>query len=85
MKSEHVGDVTINESAIAEGVSLVAAQLNQDFDKAVVITVVPGGILYTADLTRKLTFDINMDYISRPHTPETETIALPSFSITISI
>lgn len=69
MKSEHVGDVTINESAIAEGVSLVAAQLNQDFDKAVVITVVPGGILYTADLTRKLTFDINMDYISCPHTP----------------
>ncbi|TNV20269.1 hypoxanthine phosphoribosyltransferase [Buttiauxella sp. B2] len=59
----------MNESAIAEGVARVAAQLNQHFDDAVIITVVPGGILYTADLTRQLEFDINMDYISCPHTP----------------
>lgn len=69
MKHEHVGDVILDASSIAQGVSQVAAQLNQDFDEAVVITVVPGGILYTADLTRQLTFDINMDYISCPHTP----------------
>lgn len=69
MKHEHVGEVIISASSIAQGVSQVAAQLNQDFDEAVVITVVPGGILYTSDLTRQLTFDINMDYISCPHTP----------------
>ena len=33
------------------------------------ITVVPGGILYTADLTRQLEFTVKMDYISCPHTP----------------
>ena len=69
MKHEHVGEIIISASSIAQGVSQVAAQLNQDFDEAVVITVVPGGILYTADLTRQLIFDINMDYISCPHTP----------------
>ena len=69
MKHEHVGEIIINESAIAEGVAKVAAQLNQHFDDAVIITVVPGGILYTADLVRQLEFDINMDSISCPHTP----------------
>lgn len=69
MKHEHVGEIIINESAIAEGVAKVAEQLNQHFDDAVIITVVPGGILYTADLVRQLEFDINMDYISCPHTP----------------
>ncbi len=69
MKNEHVGDIILDEKAIAQGVAKVAAQLNQDFDEAVIITVVPGGILYTADLTRQLTFEIAMDYISCPHTP----------------
>lgn len=69
MKHEHVGEIIINESAIAEGVAKVAAQLNLHFDDAVIITVVPGGILYTADLVRQLEFEINMDYISCPHTP----------------
>ncbi|MRT13278.1 hypoxanthine phosphoribosyltransferase [Enterobacteriaceae bacterium RIT711] len=59
----------MSESAIAEGVTKVAAQLNQHFNDAVIITVVPGGILFTADLTRQLEFDINMDYIACPHTP----------------
>ena len=44
-------------------------RLNADFRSAVVITVVPGGILATADLVRQLSFDIEMDYISCPHTP----------------
>ncbi|MFW8630102.1 hypothetical protein [Vibrio natriegens] len=33
------------------------------------ITVVPGGILFTADLVRQLSFDISMDYIYCPHPP----------------
>ncbi|MEX3021025.1 phosphoribosyltransferase [Kluyvera sp. STS39-E] len=69
MENQHIGDVVLDEKAIATGVSSVAAQLNNDFTDAVVITVVPGGILYTADLTRQLNFDISMDYISCPHTP----------------
>ncbi|AHG19709.2 hypoxanthine phosphoribosyltransferase [Chania multitudinisentens RB-25] len=59
----------MSTAAIAEGVDKVATQLNQDFNEAVVITVVPGGTLFTADLTRRLNFDICMDYISCPHTP----------------
>lgn len=69
MKDYAIGDVILDESAIATGVSKVAAMLNTDFQDAVVITVVPGGILYTADLTRQLNFDVSMDYISCPHTP----------------
>ncbi|EHJ4975239.1 hypoxanthine phosphoribosyltransferase [Salmonella enterica] len=69
MNNYCIGDVIIDEQNIAAGVSNVARQLNQDYTDAVVITVVPGGMLYTADLTRQLSFDINMDYISCPHTP----------------
>ncbi|HED1419765.1 TPA: hypoxanthine phosphoribosyltransferase [Kluyvera georgiana] len=69
MNTHAIGDIILCEAAIAEGVRNVAARLNQDYTDAVVITVVPGGILYTADLTRQLNFDINMDYISCPHTP----------------
>ncbi|WP_392561075.1 phosphoribosyltransferase family protein [Orbus sturtevantii] len=69
MKSRHIGKIIIDESAIANGVTAVARQLNLDFSDAVIITVVPGGILYTADLVRQLKFDITMDYISCPHTP----------------
>lgn len=69
MNTHAIGDIILCEAAIAEGVRNVAARLNQDYTDAVVITVVPGGIPYTADLTRKLNFDINMDYISCPHTP----------------
>lgn len=69
MNTHAIGDIILCEAAIAKGVRNVAARLNQDYTDAVVITVVPGGILYTADLTRQLNFDINMDYISCPHTP----------------
>lgn len=67
--NHHIGEVILDEESIAVGVSRVAEQLNNDYTDAVVITVVPGGILYTADLTRKLKFDVSMDYISCPHTP----------------
>ena len=67
--NHHIGEVILDEESIAVGVSRVAEQLNNDYTDAVVITVVPGGILYTVDLTRKLKFDVSMDYISCPHTP----------------
>ena len=69
MNTHAIGDIILSEATIDAGVRNVAARLNQDYTDAVVITVVPGGILYTADLTRQLNFDINMDYISCPHTP----------------
>jgi hypoxanthine phosphoribosyltransferase len=69
MNHSHAGKIILNESAIAEGVNLVADRLNSDFSDAVIITVTPGGIFFTADLTRKLKFDVEMDYISCPHTP----------------
>ncbi|VUS30822.1 phosphoribosyltransferase [Klebsiella spallanzanii] len=69
MNGSHTGKIILDESTIAEGVNLVADRLNADFSDAVIITVVPGGIFFTADLTRKLNFDVEMDYISCPHTP----------------
>lgn len=63
------GERVLDEQQIQAGVLSVARQLNERFDDAVVITVVPGGILFTADLVRQLTFDVSMDYISCPHTP----------------
>ena len=69
MKDQNIGESVLNEKQIQEGVNRVARQLNEKFQDAVVITVVPGGILFTADLVRQLTFAISMDYISCPHTP----------------
>lgn len=69
MTSQHIGELVLSEQQIQEGVLKVAQQLNQNFTEAVIITVVPGGILFTADLVRKLNFSIKMDYISCPHTP----------------
>jgi hypoxanthine phosphoribosyltransferase len=69
--SKHIGKTVFNSDQIKAGVSNVADQLNKKFSNndAVIITVVPGGILFTADLVRQLTFDVSMDYISCPHTP----------------
>lgn len=69
MKSQHIGAVVLSEQQIQDGVEIVAEKLSNKFVDAVLITVVPGGILFTADLVRKLKFDIKMDYISCPHTP----------------
>ncbi|UGA53533.1 phosphoribosyltransferase [Vibrio sp. VB16] len=71
MNNAHVGEMVLDTTQIKNGVTQVAQRLNKKFEGqcAVVITVVPGGILFTADLVRELTFDIRMDYISCPHTP----------------
>lgn len=69
MVNQHIGELILSEQQIQDGVLSVAQKLNCDFQNAVIITVVPGGIIFTADLVRKLTFDICMDYISCPHTP----------------
>lgn len=69
MDNRYIGERVLDEAAIATGVAHVAALLNDSYQDAVVITVVPGGILFTADLVRKLNFTIAMDTISCPHTP----------------
>lgn len=69
MKNEHLGSIVLSEAKISEGVDAVAQQLNENYTEAVIISVVPGGMLFTADLVRKLDFPIMMDYISCPHTP----------------
>jgi len=66
---EVIGETVLSADRIGEGIARVAERLNADFTSAVVVTVVPGGILATADLVRQLTFDIEMDVISCPHTP----------------
>ncbi|GEA61061.1 phosphoribosyltransferase [Vibrio comitans] len=69
MKSKHIGELVLSEQQIQQGVKIVADKLNEKFEDAVVISVVPGGILFTADLVRSLSFDLSMDTISCPHTP----------------
>lgn len=67
--NKHIGELVLGVEQIEAGVNIVAEKLNQSFTDAVVISVVPGGVIFTADLIRKLTFDVRMDYISCPHTP----------------
>lgn len=74
---EVIGETVLSADRIREGIARVAERLNGDFTSAVVITVVPGGILVTADLVRQLTFDIEMDFISCPHTPGERNNASP--------
>ncbi|MFC5707262.1 phosphoribosyltransferase [Aeromonas eucrenophila] len=69
MKNPIFGEVVLNKQDIELGVEVIAKRLNERFKEAVVITVVPGGMLFTADLVRRLDFDLAMDYISCPHTP----------------
>ena len=60
MKKEHIGDLIFSQTQILEGVKTVASKLNEKFnnDRVVVITVVPGGIIFTADLVLcKLSFN----------------------------
>ncbi|NLS12010.1 hypoxanthine phosphoribosyltransferase [Vibrio sp. SM6] len=66
---QHLGECILNPTQIAQGVSRVATMLNAQFDDAVIISVVPGGVIFTADLVRQLDFDVAMDVISCPHTP----------------
>ncbi|BEU03789.1 hypoxanthine phosphoribosyltransferase [Agarivorans sp. OAG1] len=71
MGNEHIGELVLSQQQISQGVSTVAKQLNHLYagKTVVLITVVPGGILFTADLVRQLNFQVEMDYISCPHTP----------------
>lgn len=64
-----IGERVLSEEQIQLGVQTVASMLNEKFDEIVVITVVPGGILFSADLVRQLTMGVKMDYLSCPHTP----------------
>lgn len=69
MRNRHVGELVLSEAQIQAGTKAVAELINQQFKEVVVISVVPGGILFTADLVRQLTIDVSMDTISCPHTP----------------
>jgi len=71
ISNQYIGKQILSEIQIQSGVSQVAQQLNKKFEdkSAIIITVVPGGILFTADLVRKLDFPIAMETISCPHTP----------------
>ena len=77
MSHSPVGESVLDAEQIRQGVDCVASALNERFDRqgrlddeaVVAITVVPGGILFTGDLVKQLTFDLCMDFISCPHTP----------------
>ncbi|WP_370979496.1 phosphoribosyltransferase [Agaribacterium sp. ZY112] len=66
-----IGKEVLSTEKIKKGTKIVAKKLNDKYqdEDVLVITVVPGGVLFTADLVRELKFDIWMDYISCPHTP----------------
>lgn len=71
MKHNHIGELVLSPAQILLGVNAVADKLNEQFaeQEVVVITVVPGGILFTADLVRQLKCKVYMDTISCPHIP----------------
>ena len=77
MTKNAMGACVLSSDQISEAVKRVAAQLNGQFERAVVIVVVPGGIFFSADLLRQLNFDVMMDTISCPHTPGERNNASP--------
>jgi len=66
-----IGEVALNADQIKSGVQAVSKTLNKLYvnKDVVIISVVPGGMFFTADLVRDLNFDLSMDYISCIHTP----------------
>ncbi|MCY9804100.1 phosphoribosyltransferase family protein [Vibrio scophthalmi] len=66
-----IGETVLTEQQISQGVSQVAHQLQQHFanENVVFVAMVPGGILFTADLMRKFSTDVKLDYVSCYHTP----------------
>ena len=77
MTKNAIGASVLSADQISEAVKHVAAQLNVQFERAVVIVVVPGGIFFSADLLRQLNFDVLMETISYPHTPGERNNASP--------
>ena len=77
MTKNAIGACVLSSEQIGEGVKHVAAKLNDQFERAVVIVVVPGGIFFSADLLRQLNFDVLMETISCPHTPGERNNASP--------
>ncbi|MGF1911668.1 hypoxanthine phosphoribosyltransferase [Vibrio kasasachensis] len=75
--SQHnfIGEVVLTTEQIEQGVTHVAQTLNHRFndENVVFISVVPGGILFTADLIRKIDFNVKLDYVSCHHTPGSST------------
>ena len=70
-----IGEVVLSTEQIEQGVQTVANRINQQFagEKVVFVSVVPGGILFTADLMRKLEGQVKLDYVSCHHTPGSRT------------
>ena len=64
MTKNAIGACVLSSEQISEAVNRVAAQLNGQFEWAVVIVVVPGGIFFSADLLRQLNFEVLMETIS---------------------
>jgi len=77
MPKSSIGACVLSSEQISEAVKRVAAQLDGQFERAVVIVVVPGGIFFSADLLRQLNFDVLMETISCPHTPGERNNASP--------
>lgn len=75
------GTTALTSEQISAGLDDVASRVNTDGsdrgEPLVVITAVPGGLLVAADLVRRLTGDIGMDWISCPHTPGQRSNASP--------
>lgn len=69
MKNKHIGELVLSEAQIRSGVQRVAQKIDERFDDVIIVSVVPGGIMFTADLVRRLNLNVKMDYISCPHSP----------------
>lgn len=71
MNSSKIGELVLSTEEIKVGVTAVASALRSTFDgeNLIAITMVPGGLFFSADLLRELPSNIKIDYISCPHTP----------------
>lgn len=63
--SVDVSEIMISEAEIKEMVKRVASQINEDFgdEELIVVGVLTGSYIFTADLTRRLTMPVVVDFM----------------------
>ncbi|HNX29301.1 MAG TPA: hypoxanthine phosphoribosyltransferase [Syntrophomonadaceae bacterium] len=71
-KPTGIGKIVYTEAQIRQRITEISTEINRDYrDKElVIVSVLKGSIYFVADLTRKLSMPLNMDFLSIGLSPE---------------
>lgn len=66
MYEKHIKEVLISRQQIAQRVKEIGAQISKDFagEEITMVCVLRGAVIFFADLTREITVDMEMDFVS---------------------